>query len=73
MRSGSAVADRHPREAEANAFALELLTPEAAIRAEVDHPIPIDQSHLVHALARKFGVEDAQMAFRLVHLGLLVL
>jgi Zn-dependent peptidase ImmA (M78 family) len=59
-------------EAEANAFAMELLLPEKFVRAEVVKLGGVDlfDSKAVLTLARKFGVDPAVLAFRLGQLSL---
>ena len=53
---------------EANEFAMELLTPEAMVRARVKRPVTEQQ---VVALAKEFGVSDVVMTVRLTRLRLI--
>ena len=58
------------REAEANAFAAALLMPEDWVRQAVsDREIPVDDDKRVATLAKKFGVSQQAMMFRLMNLG----
>jgi Zn-dependent peptidase ImmA (M78 family) len=59
-------------EAEANAFAMELLLPEKFVRAELVKVGGVDlfDREAVAKLARKFGVDPAVLAFRLGQLSL---
>jgi Zn-dependent peptidase ImmA (M78 family) len=59
----------------ANAFAAELLMPEAILREEVARVVErrpgISDTYLVQELARKFDVSEQAMTYRLVNLGIL--
>ncbi len=58
------------REREANAFAAALLMPEEWVRQAVaGQEIPVEGDEKVAALARKFGVSQQAMMFRLMNLG----
>lgn len=59
-------------EAEANAFAMALLMPEAWLRADV--PAPLDPLHAearIRQLAERYDVSEVHMTMRLVDLKLL--
>jgi Zn-dependent peptidase ImmA (M78 family) len=60
------------RETEANAFAAALLMPEDWVqRALGAHEIAVDADDRIAALAKKFGVSQQAMMFRLINLGYL--
>jgi Zn-dependent peptidase ImmA (M78 family) len=65
---------RDKAEAEANAFAAELLMPrifvERAVALEMEHP-PASPKQLVTTMARRFRVSQLSMQFRLENLGIL--
>lgn len=58
-------------DAEANAFAMELLMPEDQVRAVINSVdgIDIEDGKAVHKLALKFRVSDSVMAIRLGQLS----
>jgi Zn-dependent peptidase ImmA (M78 family) len=58
------------REREANAFAAALLMPEDWVRQAVaGQEIPVEGDEKVAALAKKFGVSQQAMIFRMMNLG----
>lgn len=60
------------QELEANAFAYELLMPEAWLRKDcAGHVFDIESDPLIHKLARRYDVADAVMIIRLLELKLL--
>ncbi len=60
------------RETEANAFAAALLMPEEWLQqARGSQEIAVDADEKVSALAKKFGVSQQAMMFRLINLGYL--
>ncbi|MBL8564320.1 MAG: ImmA/IrrE family metallo-endopeptidase [Hyphomicrobiaceae bacterium] len=53
-------------EIEANAFAAELLMPEALLEGELTTPLDVDDEERLTALSRKFKVSTSAMRYRLI-------
>lgn len=70
LRNATSAMAIDPQEIAANSFAAELLMPEDEVRQAVNVGIDITDDSSVRELARRFGVSQQAVVYRLVNLGL---